>query len=190
VSVAGVTRSNLAGRTLVILGRGRWDSPDVLLVESDRGPVVVKDFAPRSRWLRATWGRWLLQREAAAYRVLAGHPAVPGLLGRLDALALVIEHRPGPRFSLRRPWTFSQQFVSELREAVAGLHARGVVHLDLRHRSNLRADPSGRPVIVDFDSALRFEKAGLGARVVLPILRRIDQRAVEKWAAEVRGPPE
>jgi hypothetical protein len=179
--VAGLTRANLAERTLVTLSRGDWNSPDVLLVESDRGRAVVKDFAPRARGVRAIFGRWLIRRELEVYRTLEGHPAVPRLLGRLDSLAFVMEHRSGARFSRRRPWTFSPRFVEELREAVDGLHARGVVHLDLRHRSNVRAAPDGRPVLIDFDSALRFRKGSLAERLLLPLLRRIDDRGLAKW---------
>ncbi|MHC4224995.1 MAG: hypothetical protein ACYSUN_13465, partial [Planctomycetota bacterium] len=97
--MAGLTRANLAERTLVTLSRGDWNSPDVLLVESDRGRAVVKDFAPRARLVRAVFGRWLIRRELEVYRALEGHPAVPRLLGRLDSLAFVVEHRSGARFS-------------------------------------------------------------------------------------------
>jgi predicted Ser/Thr protein kinase len=180
-AAAGLTRANLRERTLVTLSRGNWNSPDVLLVESDRGRAVVKDFAPRARLVRATLGRRLVRREVAIYRALAGHAAVPRLFGRLDAYAFVVEHRDGTRFSRRRPWTFSPRFVQELREAIGGLHARGVVHLDLRHRSNVRAAPDGRPVLIDFDSALCFGEGSLASRVLLPLLRRIDDRALAKW---------
>jgi hypothetical protein len=179
--VAGLTRANLSERTLVTLSRGNWNSPDVLLVESDRGRAVVKDFSPRARFVRAIFGRWLIRREVEIYRALDGHPAVPRLLGRLDSLAFVVEHRSGPPFSRRRPWTFSPRFVDELREAVHGLHARGVVHLDLRHRSNVRAAPDGRPVLIDFDAALRFRKGSLAERLLLPLLCRIDDRGLAKW---------
>ncbi|MFQ5515763.1 MAG: hypothetical protein ACE5FG_15245 [Myxococcota bacterium] len=186
MSAAGITRANLPQRTLACLARGGWNSPDVLLVESDRGRAVVKDFAPRPWWLRETFGRWLIRRQAEVHRVLEGHPAVPRLFGCLDRLALVVEHRPGTRFSCRRPWTFTPEFVEALRAAVNGLHARGVVHLDLSHRSNLLASPDGRPVLIDFDSALHFEKGSLRERLLLPWLRRIDLRALDKWSAAVR----
>jgi len=183
--VSGVSRENLSERTLVTLHPGSWNSPDVLLVESDGGRAVVKDFAPRAWLIRETFGRWLIRREARVYGALGGHPAVPRMLGRLDRHALVIEHRAGVRFTRRRPWTFTPGFVRQLRAAVDELHARGVVHLDLSHRSNVRAAPDGSPVLIDFDSAIRFRKGGLGERLLLPLLRRVDQRAVAKWAAAV-----
>ncbi len=177
-----ITRANLAERTLVTLSRGSWNSPDVLLVETDQGRAVVKDFAPRSSPVRWTLGRWLIRREARVYRALEGHPAVPRLLGRLDDLALVVEHRGGARFSRRRPWTFSPEFGRQLREAVEGLHERGVVHVDLRHRSNVRAGPDGRPVLIDFDSAIHFREGGLGRRFLMPLFVLADRYGLRKWS--------
>jgi hypothetical protein len=183
--VAELSRSKLGERTLATLARGNWNSPDVLLVECGHLRVVVKDFAPRSRFLRSTFGRWQIRRELEIYRALEGHPAVPRLLGRLDRFALVIEHRPGARFSLRRPWLFSPRFNSQLREAVAGLHERGVVHLDLAHRSNVLAAPDGRPVLIDFDGSLRFRRGSWARRWLFPLACRIDERALAKWERRV-----
>ena len=187
---AGLTRGDLAQRVLVTLSHGNWNSPDVLLVETDRGRAVVKDFAPRSWLFRVTVGRALIRREMAVYRALDGHPAVPRLLGRIDSHAFAIEHRGGVRFSRRRPWTFSPEFVAALRAAVEDLHARGVVHLDLSHRSNVRAAPDGSPVLIDFDAAQRFRNGSLAARALQPLLRRVDERALAKWdslVSERRG---
>ncbi len=180
-TAAGITRENLPQRVLVTLRRGSWKSPDVLLVEADGGRAVVKDFAPRGRLLRATLGRLLIRRELAIYRALAGLPEIPRLHGRIDAFAFAIEHRGGVRITGRRPWTFSPAFARALRTAVAGLHERGVVHLDLSHRSNVRAAPDGRPVLIDFESALRFRTGGLAGRILLPLLRKVDERALSKW---------
>lgn len=189
---ADISRANLAERTLVTLSHGSWNSPDVLLVETDQGRAVVKDFSPRATAVRWTLGRWLIRREARVYRALDGHPAVPRLLGRLDALALVVEHRGGARFSRRRPWTFSPEFGRQLREAVEGLHQRGVVHVDLRHRSNVRAGPDGRPVLIDFDSALHFREGGFGRRFLLPFFSLADRYGLRKWSRrlEPRGSAE
>ena len=188
----GVTRENLAQRTAAALQKGRGTSPDVLLVESDRDLVVVKDFAARAFLVGWILGPWLHHREERAYRLLGDHPSVPRLLGRLDARALVVEHRGGTRFSRRRPWTFSPEFGRQLEQAVQGLHARGVAHLDLSHRSNLRAGPDGRPLLLDFASAITFEPGSWGARWLLPIAAGVDRRAVRKWRRRLgrAQPPE
>jgi hypothetical protein len=59
--------------------------------------------------------------------------------------------------------------------------------MDLRHRSNVRAAPDGRPVLIDFDAALRFRKGSWASRWLLPLLRKIDERGVEKWAETASG---
>ena len=159
----------------------------MLLVESGGETVVVKDYSPRHPLIRRTLGRWLIRRELRAYRALEGHPAVPRLLGEVDELALAVAHRGGPRFSRRRPWTFSPAFGEALEAAIRELHARGVVHLDLRHRSNIRADMAGRPVLIDFGAALTFRPGGVGARWLLPPIALVDRYAVWKWRRKMRA---
>lgn len=177
----GLTRAALAERRLVCLERGGRLSPDVWLVETERGPVVVKDFAARGALVRATLAPWFVSRESRIYQRLRSHPAVPRWLGRIDALAFAVEHRGGVRFSRRQPWTFSPEFGRRLEDCVRELHARGVVHLDLRHRSNVRAGLDGEPVLIDFASAVGFRPGGLAARFVLPLLGLADRSAVAKW---------
>jgi hypothetical protein len=184
---AGLTRANLAERSLICLERGGRFSPDVWLVESSSGRVVVKDFQARGRFVRATLGRWLVRHECRIHRRLAAHPAVPRLLGRVDAHAFALEHRAGVRFSRRRPWTFTSEFGDRLEACVRELHALGVVHLDLRHRSNVRAGLDGSPVLIDFGSALGFRPGSLAQRWLLPLLGLADRRAVRKWRRRLAG---
>jgi len=186
---AGLTRENLKDRSLVCLERGGRLSPDVWLVDSEGGRVVVKDFAARGRLVRATLGPWFVRHECRIYRRLEEHPAVPRLLGRIDALAFAVEHRGGVRFSRRRPWTFSRAFGRRLDACVRQMHALGVVHLDLKHRSNVRAGLDGAPVLIDFGSALCFRRGGLAQRLLLPLLALADRRAVRKWRSRLADYP-
>jgi serine/threonine protein kinase len=177
----GLDRANLAEQTRSVLNRGGWGNPDVLLVESDMGAVVVKDFGPRTRYVRQWLGPWLLRREAQAYRRLEGVEAVPRLLGRLDAAALVLEYRPGVLLSRSLSGELPPDFFAELQRAITEMHRRGVVHLDLRHRSNILAGHDGRPVVLDFASALRFDRARWWGRVLVTLLGWVDRRALQKW---------
>lgn len=157
----------------------------MLLVRGPEQPFVVKDFAGRAPWLRATLGRWLVARELRAYRALAGHPAVPRLLGQLDAHAFAIEHRPGRRLSRQRAAELPPDFLPRLERAVAELHARGVAHLDLRHRSNVLVDAAGAPVLIDFASAVCLRPGRWPDRLLLRWLARLDERALAKWRAKL-----
>lgn len=178
-------RESLVVRTREVLNRGNARNPDVLLVDAGDRLVVVKDFAPRAAWVRATIGRWITHREMRAYRILAGHPAVPRLLGRIDALAFALEYRPGRRMSRRLAAELSPGFIDRLAEAVREMHARGVVHLDLRHRSNVLVDAREQPILIDFASAVMVRPRGFAARRLLPWLARWDWSAVEKWRQRI-----
>ncbi len=148
----------------------------------------MKDFAARAPWLRATLGRWLIARELRAYAALAEHPNVPRLLGRIDAYAFAVEHRPGRRLSRQRAAELPADFLAQLDVAVRGLHRRGVVHLDLRHRSNVLVDARGAPVLIDFASAVCLAPDRWPQRWLLRALARIDEAALAKWRAKL-GPP-
>lgn len=180
-----LSRRLLRDRTRRVLNRGGWGNPDVLLVETESGPVVVKDFAPRGRLVRRLLAPRLLAREEAAYRCLEGVSAVPRLLGRLDAEALVFEYRPGVLLSRSLRGTLPETFLDELSDTIEEMHRRGVVHLDLRHRSNVLAAPDGRPVVLDFASALRFDTTTRWGRLLVDLLGRVDRRALEKWRVRI-----
>jgi len=144
--------------------------------------MVVKDFAPRSAWVRATAGRWITRREVRVWRRLRGHPAVPRLFGSIDELAFAVEYRPGRHLSRRTAAAgLPADFGDRLAEALVQMHRRGVVHLDLRHRSNVLVGCDGQPILIDFGSALVFRPRGVGARLLLPLLARVDRRALGKW---------
>lgn len=178
---AALTRASFADRLLAQLQDGGWRAPDVLLVEGPAGPIVVKDFGPRPRWLRHTLGRLLIWRELRAYRALGDHPSVPRLLGRIDPFAFAIEYRPGERMTRELIGRVDPGFAALLERAVRSMHARGVAHLDLRHRSNVLVGRDGAPILIDFASAICFQPDGFAARWVLPLFARYDLRAVEKW---------
>lgn len=180
-----LSRETLRAHVIDVLEPGSGRDPVVSLVRDGDRVVVVKDYASRAWWVRAIVGRFMNMRELRAYRALAGHPAVPRLLGVLDAYAFAVEYRPGERMSRRLAATLPAGFVEALDAAVREMHARGVVHLDLRHRTNILMDDAGRPVLIDFASALCFRPQGLGARCLLPLLAWIDRRAVHKWAVRL-----
>lgn len=155
-------------------------NPDVWQIPWRGRDIVVKDFWPRRPLVRATVGRVVTAREARAWRALGDHPAVPRFHGVIDAWAFAVEYRPGQRLSSQRG--VGAGFLDALEAALAEMHARGVVHLDLKHRDNvLQADADGAPVLIDFGSALAFRPGSLLARLVLPPLAWIDRLALRKW---------
>src|SRR5262245_31083455 len=172
-------RARLLSRVERVLNHGNYGNPDVLLVVHEGRECVLKDYAPRSWLIRNTVGRWITALESRAWRALEGHPNVPRFIARVDALALLAEYRPGRPVSGRRAVPAS--FLAELERAIEELHRRGIVHLDLSHRSNVLVDAAGHPVLIDFGSALTLRPGGLLARW----LARVDRRALAKWKAKL-----
>lgn len=177
----GLARENLSLRTHSVLNRGGWGNPDVLLVKGEAGYVVVKDYSMRTPFVRRWLGPWLLAREASAYRRLVGMDAIPKLLGRLDTAALVLEYRPGILLSRSLAGRIAPSFLGELQAAIDEMHRRGIVHLDLRHRSNILAGEDGRPVVLDFASSLHFDVTSLVGRSLVRLFGSLDRRALQKW---------
>lgn len=179
-------RAALAGATERVLNRGGWGNPDVLLVQHAGERLVVKDWAGRSRFVRRWLAPWLCARELRAWRALAGHPAVPRLVGPIDRLAFAVEYRPGETLFKSRLEPLPEGFLAGLEAALAELHRRGVVHLDLRNRTNVLRDAKGAPVLIDFGSALVFRPGSLAARWLLPLFAAFDRRALGKWQTKQR----
>jgi predicted Ser/Thr protein kinase len=174
-------RESLLANVVRVLHEGKSRNPDVFLVETKAGLCVVKDFSPRSSFVRGVIGPWLIDREIRAYRALATHPFVPRFLGRIDRMAFAVEYRPGERMSRRLRGNLPSDFLSRLQGAIGLMHRLGVVHLDLRHRSNVLVGKDGAPILIDFASAVCAHPSGMRGRFLLPALARIDQQAFEKW---------
>lgn len=154
---------------------------DVLIVSVNGGAVVVKDFARRGFWVRRA-GRLQIRREAAAYRWLEGVPGVPAFVGRVDALALAIERIDGERlaFAALTPVEAPRR-VAELRSILDGIHARGVVHNDLRGRENVLLRRDGGLAVVDFAGSMRLRPGGIAHRLFFRFLTLADEAAFLKW---------
>lgn len=72
------------------------------------------------------------------------------------------------------------EFLDALGACVERIHARGVVHLDLRQRRNILRGPDGQPKLLDFEAALVCNPARMTGRIALHWGRQIDRLAILK----------
>jgi len=178
---AELRRDRLEGQVRERLRAGGGSRPELLLVEDRDATAVVKDYRNSSWVLRVLVGPWLIGREARIYSLLEGAPGVPRLVGRLDRWALVVEHIEGRSCAEYEDGALPAEFFDRLREVVEGMHARGVVHCDIKNRGNIVVGEGNQPYIVDFASAFtRAGPFGPARRSVFERFRMDDLRGVMK----------
>ena len=164
-----------------ILVEGKGGKADVLVLRTGEGRVVVKDFAGRGLWGRCV-GRIQIRRESAVYGRLRGVAGVPAFVGRIDPLALAIEWIDGERLAfLSVPEGDVPPILAKLRATIDAMHARGVVHNDLRGRENVLLRRDGGVAVVDLAAAIHLTPGGLAHRLFFRFLATADEAAYLKW---------
>jgi RIO-like serine/threonine protein kinase len=170
VADAPVRREDLDRLREAFLGKRAWYRPVVHLLTLPGGVrAVVKDFRNCPWLLRATYGRYVLAREVAAYERLEGVPGVPRFLGRVDGDAFAVEWVPGKDLGKCPKGSLRAETFERLGATVAEMHRRGVVHLDLRQRRNVLVDDAGVPRVIDYSSALCLRPGGWRLRRLAPV---------------------
>lgn len=145
-----LTRQFVEVHTVEYLRTAEGTRPDLRVVDTPQGRLVVKDFSRSDFLFRAIVGPILIRREYGALRKLAGIEGVPRLIGRVDRYSLAVEYVSGVSLDTKPSEPLSNEFYTELRSVIDRIHARGVAHCDLRSRGNVMVGSDGRPYVIDF----------------------------------------
>lgn len=150
-----LTRSDLdRWQAVTTVSSGRWANADLRLLEHDDDQWIVKDFRPRSFLVRNTIGRVLAAREIKGLKRLAGVRGVPAHAFRVDAHAIAYRFVPGTPLGLVSESRKDAAFFRALEVLLDEVHARGVVHLDIRNANNILMTAEGTPALIDLQSHL------------------------------------
>lgn len=164
----------------ILLSRGSRLKPAVWRVETDDGPLVVKDAAAVPAWSRAL-ALFLLARERRVLQRLQGVEGVPQLRARVGASAFAATLLPGQALDRQTFASAPRLLADGLLRLLARLHARHVYHLDLRQRQNVLVDEHGGVAVVDFGAAWCL------GPLTRPLLQRllgwVDRQAALKYLA-------
>jgi hypothetical protein len=147
-----ITREQLERASGPVLSPGRWANAVLRVIQRDGEQWVVKDFRARPFIIRNTIGRLLVRREIRALRKLAGLPGVPADAFRIDAHALAYRYIQGT--PLTRETRQGAEFFAAFERLLADVHARGIVHLDVRNERNVLVTEGSRAALIDFQSHL------------------------------------
>jgi hypothetical protein len=178
----GLTRADLEGLPPRRLRSDmRWKA-DLLLYRVGGEDILLKDHRAQGRLWRNVLGALSIRKEARALAALAGMPYVPQIRGRPDRFSLAMTYVPATRIpDARLTKQAKEEFVLKLERAVAEMHRRGVVHLDLRHRSNLMVSADSKPLMLDFEGAFTFSMRWFPGRLAVGLLGQFDEMAVRNW---------
>lgn len=141
-----------APKSLLHVGR----SANALVWRTELGGRVwtVKDFAVRNRFVRGTIAPGLVWREVRAAARLHGIDGITDAAFRIDGPAAVMAYIDGRSLNLAPREAVTVEYLERLERLIGEMHARDVVHLDLRGRGNVLVRSDGTPAIIDFQSAL------------------------------------
>lgn len=159
-------------KSSVSLIKGKFGKPDLNQITLGGQTFMVKDVRKRNLFLRWTLGLWLIDKEWKIYCRLKGVKNIPQPFERIDRFAFAMEFIPGR--PLLRGEVLPSSFFSDLEQVLREIHARGVVHLDLRHKGNILLSENGEPYLIDFNSSFSFKENGILHGVLFPILRWVD----------------
>lgn len=166
-----VTREEIKKKSICLI-QGRGGKPDLNQTEVAGRSLMVKDVRGKHFFLRWTLGLWLIHKEWKIYSRLAGIKGVPTPVARIDRFAFAMEFVPGK--TIQRKESLPSSFFSDLEQVLREVHARGVVHLDLRHKGNILLSEKGEPFLIDFNSSFGFKEKGLLRHYLFPLLRMVD----------------
>ncbi|MDO5530998.1 hypothetical protein [Sutterella sp.] len=162
-----------------LLRDGRSANAVVWRVELAGREWTVKDFSGRNWIVRNLFAPYLIGRELGAFRRLAGIDGIAEHAFRIDRHAIAIEFQEGQATDKADPARITNEYLEQLENLMNEMHARGVVHLDVRGEGNVLIRPDGRPAIIDFQAAVFTE--GL-PKFLRSTLEEIDlSGAWKKW---------
>ena len=147
--------SDLPTRQLAILREPTGTRPAVRLISEGNRRAIVKDYSANKFIFRNVAGRFLVWREAKAYRRLQDVNGVPALYRIIAGLALILEAIPGNDLeTLQGGKKIDQPFFQALKDLVDRCHRRGVAHCDLKRAPNTILGDDGQPYIVDWSASI------------------------------------
>ena len=177
-----LTRADFERAPAEVLRQGVINKPDLLVYQLGDEQILLKDHTSKGRLWRGIVGALLTWREWRALRALVGLRGVPQLRGRPNRYSVAMTYIPGRRARRSElPPGSAEAFVQELERIVRGMHARGVLHLDMKHRCNVMVSADGLPVVLDFESAVCFSPRWFGGRLAVKLFGRLDWLAVQNW---------
>lgn len=148
VHMESIKRDNLHSSGNIYPGKGT--QADIWLAGVNNQLVAVKDYHQKGFLVKFLFGRWLIEREFKVYQKLQGIKGIPKVYKLLDKDAFILEYIEGKDCSHFNKGSLSEEFFIKLKDLIDEIHRHGVVHCDLKKRTNIIITPAGQPFLIDF----------------------------------------
>jgi hypothetical protein len=152
--------------------------------------IAVKSYAESPWLIRNLLGRWLIRREAAAYRAAAGVDGLPRCFGRIGPFALATEWIEAEQLARKEKQSCSPALFDRIAGILDQLHQRGVALADLHHRDVLVTGDSS-VYLIDLATAWCLGKRpGWLRQVIFERLKDADRVSLARMRARFTGTDE
>lgn len=176
-------RSELERHPAQVLKDDGPGAPKVIRYDLPGGPVVLKEWAPSSSRIFNWWSRSVMKREIRNHRKLSGTLGIPRFLGQYSDVAYLMQWVDAQPIRRRLPMDLKERGLEGLDRALAALHERRFVHLDLHQKLNALIEDDGTGWLIDLGQGIDCSRGPI-RRLLFPWLSRIDRRAIEKFRAK------
>ncbi len=150
--------------------------PDVIVAARNGRYIVAKDFRNKPWIIRSLWGPFNIMYEKFILQKLEGVNGIPAFVGLEDYGCMLISYIDGDEIKKSKDHLAPDYFTKLLRIA-SEIHSRGVLHLDLGHKTNVMVKEDGSPAIIDFNTAL-YLPCNLFFSPLLHLLAKIDELSI------------
>jgi len=155
-------RSELNTMSMKVIRQGSYSKPELRLYEADGEKIAVKDCSGMHPVIKFFMGRRTQNREIMIYKLLKGIRGVPEYKGSIDKDAFAVEFIDGTPLSRAIDTKLLTLALENLAKVIESIHARKVVHLDLKQKRNVLVRDDGVVAVIDFQSALALGDSVFG----------------------------
>ena len=152
--IPAFSRDDLSRAKISLLRDGRIANAVVTRVDLDGRSWTMKDFSSRPWYVRYVVAPFLLRRELSILARLHGVDGVAQTSFRVDRFAMAVSFMEGDSLGKVPPETVTPTYLEAFEQLLKTMHARGVVHLDVRGTGNVMMRPDGTPGLIDFHASL------------------------------------
>ncbi|MFC1735463.1 RIO1 family regulatory kinase/ATPase [Candidatus Hydrogenedentota bacterium] len=167
------------------LNRKRLFHCDVYLVEANDRKYVVKDYCYKLLPVKWLIGVPVIWNEHGSMARLQDTGGVPPGIHKIDRYCMAMEFVESQKISRFKDSPGCPVIIERLGKLIDEMYSLGVVHMDLRHSSNLIVTEDLRPILIDFGTAWIRRGWLFGFDPIFYIGRKMDISSVVKWKVKL-----